>query len=362
MYFHVVDANPASRKGFSKLTAFAWVLHNYSVLRRLRRDNQSLIVIVNSFTPPHIAMGIIARSLRLPFLIRSRGGMWREVSDKWQFKPFPIKQLFSGYYSLCRRLMLSLADGIITVSYFLKNQIICGTDIDLGKIAPVYNPINFAAFDETQKGNFIKNLKISEHAKIILTVTNFNFFKKYMGITHYLPAILQVLRENQNWYFIIAGAGYSFKRARKSILEMVPEDMKDRIIFTGYYKPIEEAFRDADIVVNLAFRETLGMVTLEAQAAGKPVVVNDFGGMPELLQNRYDKPSCVIKEVSELYQSLTTLVNSEELREFIGRKNRQAVAKKFTHDSIGHEFYRCINSLIGKQQKCRSSQIAKRLS
>jgi len=362
MYFHVIDANPASRKGFSKLTAVAWVLHHYSVLRKLRKDNPSLIVMVNSLAHRQIAMGMIAKSLHLPLFVRLRGGMWREFSDKWHFKPFPIKQFFSGYLSLCHRLMLSLADGIIPVSYFLKNQIICKTDIDLGEIIPVYNPINSTAFDETQEGNFRNNLKIPEHAKIMLTVTNFNYYKKYMGITYYLPAILQVLRENQNWYFIIVGAGYSFERARKSILEMVTEDMKDRIIFTGYYKPIEEAFTDADIVVNLAFRETLGMVILEAQAAGKPVVVNDFGGMPELLQNRYDKPSCVIKEISELYQSLTTLVNSEELREFIGRKNRQAVAKKFTNESIGHEFYRCINSLIGKQQKCRSSQIAEKLS
>lgn len=351
IYFHVVDANPASGKDSFNLTAFGRVLHSYSVLRRLRRDNQSLIVMINSFTPRHIAIGMVAKSLRLPLLLRSRGGMWREVSDRWQFRPFPIKQLFSGYHSLCRRLMLSLVDGIIPVSYFLKNQIICSTDIDPDKVMPVYNPIDFAVFDRAQEGNFRKKAKIADDKRVILTVTGFDYYKKYMGITHYLPAILQVLRENRDWCFAIAGAGYSIERARRSILEMVPEDIKDRIIFTGYYRPIEEAFRDADIVVNLAFRETLGMVVLEAQAAGKPVVVNDFGGMPELVHSRYDKPDCVIKEVSELYQSLTTLVNSQELRESTGRKNRQTIEKEFTQESIGDDFCRVVSSLIGKRRK-----------
>ena len=327
------------------LRAFVRAIHNYLILRRLREDNHSLMVMVDSFSPAHIMMGMIAKSLHLPFLVRLRGGMWRETSDRRQLKPFPLKQLYSIYQRFCRHRALSLADGIITVSYFLKNQIICNTDIHVDKIMVVYNPINFAAFDETQKGNFRKNLNISENDKIIVMVTNFHYYKKYMGITYYLSAILQVLRENNNWYLIIAGAGYSFERARKSILEMVPEDIKDRIIFTGYYEPIEEAFVDADVVLHLAFRETAPNVVLEAQAAGKPVVVNDFGGMPELLQNRYNEPSCVVKEVSELYEGLKVLVDSEKLRKSIGRKNRQAVEKKFTYESIGDDFYKCINLL-----------------
>jgi len=352
-HFNLIDPNRNPRKGPPVLRAFIRAMRTYLALRKLREDDHPLMVMVDSPTPAHIAMGMIAKSLHLPFFVRLRGGMWREVEDKWQLKPFPIKQLYSTYYHFCRRRILSLADGIITVSYFLKNQIICNTDIDLGKIMPVYNPINFAAFDETQKGNFRKNLKISEHDKIILTVTNFNYYKKYMGITYYLSAILQVLQENRNWYFVIVGGGYSFERARKSILEMVQEDIREQIVLTGYYEPIEEAFVDADVVLHLAFRETAPNVVLEAQAARKPVLVNHFGGTAELLQNRYDQPSCVIKEVSELYQSLTTLVKSEQLRKSIGQKNRQAVTEKFTYDNIGNDFCRCINLILDRKVRSR---------
>jgi glycosyltransferase involved in cell wall biosynthesis len=306
---------------------------------------------VDSFSPTHIAMEVVARSLHLPFFIRLRGGMWREVEDRWQLKPFPIKELYSIYYRFCRRQVLSLADGVITVSHFLKNQIICNTDIDFGKVMPVYNPINFAAFDGAREGNFKKKLKIAEDQRVILTVTNFNYYKKYMAIAYYLPAILRALEENSGWRFVIAGDGYSFKRARQSILEEVSESLKKRVVFTGYYKPIEEAFRDCDIVLSLAFRESMGNTVLEAQAAGKPVVVNDFGGSPELLQNWHEKPNCVIKEVSELYESLEMLMDSEELRKSIGQRNRQAVEKKFTAESIGDDFYHVISSLIGERRK-----------
>ena len=173
-----------------------------------------------------------------------------------------------------------------------------------------------------------------------------------MAIAYYLPAIVQVLEENGNWYFAIAGSGYSFERARKKILGMVPEHIKNRILFTGYYKPIEEAFADADVVLHLAFRETAPSVVFEAQAAGKPVVVNDFGGSPELLQNRYDEVECVVRESRELYESLKILVSNDELRKSIGQKNRQAVEKKFTYENVGDGFYRCINSLVNEQRQC----------
>lgn len=347
-HFDVVDAEPS--KGLPVLKTFISFLRIYSALRRLRRDNRSLLVMADSLGPDNFVVGVMAKSLHLPFLVRLRGGMWREVHDWWQFKPFPIKQLYRWYYSFWRHQILVLADLIIPVSYFLKKQIIhhYNMNIDLTRIVPVYNPINFAAFDEAQEGNFRKKLNIAENDRIILTVTGFNYYKKYMGIVHYLPAILRVLQENYGWYFVIAGGGHSFERARKSILEMVPENIKDRIIFTGRYEPIEEAFKDADIVVNLVFRESLGNTVLEAQAAGKPVICNDFGGSPELLQNRRDEPRCVIKEAPELYESLTALLGSAELRESIGRKNKEAVTGKFSVESIGDDFYQCINSILNR--------------
>lgn len=343
-----ICSDPTIKK---QLKALIKLFPTYRELWRLRQDNPSLIVIGRGFSAYDIGLRIITKLLGLPFFVRLGGGMWQQVEDEWQFKPFPIKQLYRWYYSFCRHLVLSSVDGIIPVSYFLKNQIIYSTDIDIGKIMTVYNPINFAAFNEVKAGNFRKKLKIAANEQIILTVTGFNYYKKYMGIVYYLPTILRTLKENHGWYFVIVGGGYSFQQGRKRILEVVPKDMKDQIVFTGYYEPIEEAFRDADIVLHLTFRETAGNVVLEAQAAGKPVIVNYLGGMPELLQNRYHKPSCVIKEVSELYQSLTTLVKSKELREIIGQKNRQAVARKFTYESIGDDFQRCIKSLISEWRK-----------
>ena len=308
---------------------------------------------VDSFNIEDLVIGIMAKFLRLPFFIRLRGGMWREVADKWQFKPFPIKQIRRGIPQFCREQVLLMADGIIPVSYFARNQIIYyfNANIDFNKIMPVYNPVNFTAFDAAERGNFRKNLGMTEDDRIILSVTSFSVYKKYMGIVYYLPAILQVLEENKDWYFVMAGTGWKFERKCKSILEIVPDNLKNRIIFTGYYSPIEEAFVDSDIVVHLSFMDAAPNVILEGQAAGKPTICNYFGGSPELLQNWHSNPCCVIKEVSELYESLKVLVNSRQLCESIGRKNRRAVEGRFTFENIGDDFYRCINSLLNRNTR-----------
>jgi glycosyltransferase involved in cell wall biosynthesis len=355
-HFTVIDANPRRPKGIFPVVVFKVLkklFQSYSSLRKLRKGNQSLIVMVDAYNLEDLVVGVMAKFLHLPFFIRLRGGMWREIQDRWQFKPFPISQIRRGIAQFYRDQILLMVDGVIPVSYFLKNQIIYhfNTNIDFGKIMPVYNAINFAAFDETPKGNFKKKLGMTEDNKIILSVTSFNTYKKYMGIVHYLPAILRVLEENGDWYFIMAGTGWKFEKKRKSILDMVPDNLKKRIIFTGYYKPIEEAFVDSDIVVHLSFRESMSNVVLEGQAAGKPTICNDFGGSSEMLQNWHSNPCCVVKEVSELYESLKVLVNNSELRESMGRENRRAVEGKFTFESIGDDFYRCINSILGRNKR-----------
>ncbi len=318
----------------------------YFALRKLRRENELLIVMVNGFTTFDLALGLIAKMLGLPFLVRLRGGMWREVADYWQFQLFPLKQIYIMEYRFRRNRVLSLADGIIPVSHFLKNQIIHSTDIDINKIKTVYNPVDITAFDDARKGEFRKKVGIKEDQKIILTVTGFHFYKKYKGIFHYLPAMLQVLNENPKWVFVIAGGGYSFETARAQIMAKVPEQLASRILFVGHYEPIQEVFADADIVVHFSFRESAGQIVLEAQAARKPIIVNDFGGPPELLQQQHDGFVSVVYELTQLYESLTTLVINRDLRQLLCDENRKAVEVMFNIDTISSQFHGCIGSLV----------------
>jgi glycosyltransferase involved in cell wall biosynthesis len=351
-HFRIFYHDLVSRKGpflWTQLKAVISLFHVYRELRRLRKDNPSLIVMVQDFNPVNAGLGLVARSLGLPFFFRSRGGMWREVEDRGEFQPFPLRQLYHCFYSLCRRLVLSTADGIVPISEFNQNQILQFTGKSHNKVLPiVYEPIDFASFDKAPEGNLKRKLGIKYQGKIILTVTNFYYYRKYMAISHYLPAIVQVLEENSDWYFIIAGSGYSFEKGRSSIMEKVPQNMKDRVIFTGYYRPIEEAFRDSDIAVHLTFRETAPIVVLEAQAAKKPLIVNDFGGSPEMLQNRYNEVQCIISEISELYGSLKVLVNDRKLRESIGQRNREAVSQRFNFEKTGDDFKRCVDMIFDR--------------
>jgi hypothetical protein len=125
--------------------------------------------------------------------------MWREIQDRWQFKPFPISQIRRGIAQFYRDQILLMADGVIPVSYFLKNQIIYhfNANIDFGKIMPVYNAINFAAFDETPKGNFKKKLGMTEDNKIILSVTSFNTIRSTWVLFTIFPLSCGFLRKTE---------------------------------------------------------------------------------------------------------------------------------------------------------------------
>jgi glycosyltransferase involved in cell wall biosynthesis len=306
---------------------------------------------LGGFSPNDLLLTVYAKLLGFPVIIRLRAGMGREYHAKWELLPFPLNQFYRLQLFFCRHYVLTRANGILTVSWFLRNQIVQYTEIDPEKILTVYNPVDIDAFSKANAGNLRSKLQIPENAGIILTVTNFNYYKKYTGVCYYMPAIIQTLQEHPQWYFVIIGDGYLFKQGRKKILQLLPDDVKDRCIFAGYFSPIEDAFKDADVAVHLSFHDAAPNVVFEAQAAGKPIIVNDLGGSPELLLTKYTVPNCVIREASELYQSLTTFINDKQLREQIGQKNFNAI-KHFKFESVGAILHKSIISLI--EQKVRS--------
>ncbi len=308
------------------------LIRHITVLWKLR--HQAACVLIGGFSYDDLILTLYAKLIGLPVIVRMRVDIEYEHFAEWELKPVPIKQLFRLQWLFCRRQILTRVDGILSVSEFLQNQIIEHAGINPAKVHTVYNPVDFTAFDNAQPGKLRAKQRVPADAGIILTVTNFNYYKKYYGIVYYLPVIVKILKENHGWYFIVVGAGFLFERGRSNILSLIPDEIRNRVLFTGYYTPVEEALKDSDIVLHLSCYDAAPNIVLEAQAAGKPVIVHDQGGSPELLQRRYKGFKCVVSDENGLYQSLTILINDEQMRISVGKENKNALESCYQFDKI----------------------------
>jgi L-malate glycosyltransferase len=113
-------------------------------------------------------------------------------------------------------------------------------------------------------------------------------------------------------------------------------NISDITEITGFinYSRVPEYHNKLDISVfpSTEDSETFGVSVLEASACGKPVIVSNIGGLPEVIEN--NKTGILInpKSIPELAEAIEKLVLSKQLREEYGSAGRERVVSKFNFD------------------------------
>ncbi|EMA55374.1 group 1 glycosyl transferase [Halococcus thailandensis JCM 13552] len=272
--------------------------------------------------------------------------MWNEFQDRAHNKSKLRRWIYSNRRETVRDFVFSLADGVIPVTDFVVTQMLYETDVSRDKVKAINNTVDVDRFEATTPGGFKEYHNIAKEDKILLTVTNFNYTRKYEAIEYFAPAINSILRDHENWHFVVVGRGEDFATTRKSILDEFDDEVSDRVLFTGYCSDIEKAFVDASICTHLSFRDSAAMTVTEAQAAGKPVVVNTAGGMRDLLDSISDSPPMIISERDELEHTLSELIESTKKRHCIGDHNKEYIQSKFSSELLGKEFEEAIEKFV----------------
>ncbi len=88
----------------------------------------------------------------------------------------------------------------------------------------------------------------------------------------------------------------------------------------------------ADVFVLPSIQEGQGIVLLEAQASGKPVVAFDIGGVNEALQDKKTGLLVDRGNIDALADALLKLLTDKALREKMGSNGQRFVSENYTWD------------------------------
>ena len=96
--------------------------------------------------------------------------------------------------------------------------------------------------------------------------------------------------------------------------------LTDRVVFTGYRSDVPALISALDILVHTSvLPEPFGLVILEGMALAKPVVCSGHGGPVEIVEDGVSGFLVPPGDPKALARRLTTLIESREIREQIGR-------------------------------------------
>ena len=138
-------------------------------------------------------------------------------------------------------------------------------------------------------------------------------FERRKGAKYLLRAIPFIRERHPNTRFIFVGEG----RLRYGFQRYVQRHELQDVVFSGYVSDAElpRYFASADIFCAPAISgESMGIVLLEAMAAGKPIVASNIPGYATVVNSGSDGLLTPPRESWELANAVSYLLDNEPLR------------------------------------------------
>jgi glycosyltransferase involved in cell wall biosynthesis len=171
------------------------------------------------------------------------------------------------------------------------------------------------------------SIKVSES----ITVCTVARLVPWKGIDDLLHAAKLVLSKRSDVKFVIIGDGPDKKTLQRLTKTLGIEEF---VYFTGRQsrEKVIKYLASADIFVLPSHFDSTPNALLEAMVSGKAVIVSDFPGNAEVVENNFDGLVFKTGDVNELVEKLLELISDKKLRDKLGKNAREKIKRKYSWD------------------------------
>ena len=163
---------------------------------------------------------------------------------------------------------------------------------------------------------------------VVFSAAMFRSDVKTEGLTWVIRTCGELYRRGHPLWLVIAGEG----KEKDKLKQLADVHLPQRVRFVGRIDCGEmyRYYSAGDLFVFPGIRESLGMVYLEAQACGLPVVAFDNAGVPEAVKDAVTGLLVPAFDAEAFESAVVRLLNDVELRRDMGRAGRAYVRQN--HD------------------------------
>ena len=219
------------------------------------------------------------------------------------------------FFGRNKRKYLNRADAIIAVSNFTKAYLTSRMGVASQKIELIYNGVNLDRFKEQQKSTDLLDRYGLEEKRVILTVGR---LVERKGIDLVIRSIPKIVSKFPDIHYLIVGDG-----PYRSALEQLAQEtgVADRVTFAGLVDDNElvghYALCDVFVMPNRELpdgdTEGFGLVFLEANACGKPVIAGKAGGTSDAVRDEYNGLLVDGTNLDEIATAVIRILADEQL-------------------------------------------------
>ncbi|MCS7250352.1 MAG: glycosyltransferase family 4 protein [candidate division WOR-3 bacterium] len=259
---------------------------------------------------------------------------------------------YSPYFLKNRIPVLALVMHLFRNVIFSETNIFFGSYVYLTEslIPLIYKNNYFACLSQSTKEDLLKLFKnkkeIEEKIYIISPGIDFNKYKpdfskkkeriichvgrlkKYKSVHHLIYAVKILKEKIDNFKVLIVGEGDDKERLMKLVKKL---NLSKIIEFTGYVSEEEKIniYQTSLFLVENSIKEGWGLIVLEANACGIPVISANTPGLKETVIDGETGFFYSYGDINMLAEKMKILLENDSLREEMGKK-ALAWAKNFT--------------------------------
>lgn len=238
-----------------------------------------------------------------------------------------LKIFSSVYNKTILPATLRLADKIITSSPYVYNEsAIMQKFIDKMTLVPPGVDLNYY---NVGKSFAKEKYGLPDCSKIILFVGSMNRGHTHKGVGLLLEAFSKIASDET--YLILVGGGdmvSSYKKLAKSL------GIYNKVIFTGFIdeESLIDLYRGSYMLIlpTLTVAEGFGMVLIEANACGTPVIGSAVGGIKYVIRDGETGLLVPPGDSDALAGAMKKLLDNKDLAEKMGANGRKMVLDNYT--------------------------------
>jgi glycosyltransferase involved in cell wall biosynthesis len=217
------------------------------------------------------------------------------------------------------------ARAVVVVSDYLKAKLIrAGFRAD--RVIRIHNGIDAVDVFAQTRASLRAELGCVNGSRLVGTVANLRGPK---GYEYFLRAARLVADSMPEVRF--AAAGEADPELTHKLDSLCRElKLEDRVLFLGFRRDVDQLLSAFDVFVLPSVNEGFSLATVEAMAAGRPVVATRSGGPEELIENGVTGLLVPTKDPETLAAKICEVLRNPLLASTLGQNAQAAVQAKFS--------------------------------
>jgi glycosyltransferase involved in cell wall biosynthesis len=214
-----------------------------------------------------------------------------------------------------------------------RANLILSTSKDMAKVASQYTKKEIKVISFGIDINHFKKIEINKEDKLI-TIGILKSLEAVYGIEDLVTAFAIIKEKYPELKFklLIVGSGSQEKNLKQLCIDF---KIFKETEFTGYIDQvlIPEYHNQLDIAVFPSRSESFGVSALEASACETAVIASNVGGFPEVVIDNKTGYLIEVKNVDQLVEKISYLIENSEVRIAMGKAGRKFVEEKYVLSS-----------------------------